>query len=159
MAVAAGHPSARVRPRVDGEPGVIEDRSQPGCRGVAGRARSWEVRRHMVGIGSALIGCQMAGRASSGRSGIVPINVTRRAGNCGMGAGQWEGACGMVVCRPQPIGRGVAGGTIGGEPHRRVVGIGRPLIVRQVTGGAISRRSANTPADVACRTVKPGMGA
>ena len=74
-----------------------------------------------------------------------------------MRAGQREAGRGVVECRPLPTGHAVADGTIGREPHCCVVGIGRLLIVRQVTGSAISRRPGVAPVKVACRTIKLGM--
>ncbi len=149
MAVAAGHPTARMGPRVDGEPGVIEDCSQPGCRGVAGRAGRWKVRRHMVGIVGAQVIRLVTRVAVGGRALVYAVDVTLRARHGDVRAGQRESGLVMVELRSLPGAGGVADLAVGGKASRLVVRIGGAVVVIEVARHARGRQVGEVPIHVA----------
>lgn len=136
VAVAASHPTARVRPRVDGEPGVIEGGSQPGCRGVAGRARGGEVRRQMVGIVRAQVISLVTRIAVGGCALVHTVDVTLHAGYGDVCASQRESRLAVVKRCAVPGAGGMADLAIGGESRRLVIRIGGAVVVVEMTGNA-----------------------
>jgi hypothetical protein len=124
MAVSTHRPFSLMRSAVNRESGVAEYSPAPPRRGVAWSAVSWESSRHVVGIGSAAVLPGMAGITVSRRSGIHACDVTVRALNRCMRAGQSIRRS-AVIKEGRPPGRcGVADGAILRETGRDMIRVG-----------------------------------
>ena len=123
---------------------VIEGGSQParGGNSVAGLTVGRETRLLVVRIVGGLIVGQVAAGTGRGRSRVLAIRMTQAA----------IGDPVLTVERPHQVvieggsqpargGGSMAGLTVGREPGRCMVGVGRPLVIRQVAAGTGRRRS------------------
>ena len=117
--------------------GVVERRSRPGGRGVAGLARSREeLRLRLVARvrGVVVIGL-MAADTRDWQGRVVAVHVAVRAlarWHC-VRTRQWECRVGMVEGGVGPHRRVVAQLAGGREPRRSMGGIGRPRIILLMT--------------------------
>ena len=118
--------------------GVVKRRVHPVSRVVTGIAGLREIRRHVVGIGSALIILEVAAHAGGAVQAVVVVDVAISAGpwRHGVHSGQREPGAVVVEGRIHPV-RGVVTLIAGlREVGRHVVGIRRPLIVLEVASDA-----------------------
>jgi len=102
VAIAAGHPASGMRSRVDGEPRVVEHRSQPGSRVVAGGAGRGKVRRLVIGIVRTQVVGLVTGIAVRWRALVLAIDVALLAGNGRVRPSQGELRLAVVKLRPVP---------------------------------------------------------
>jgi len=106
---------------------------------VADLALLREPCRDVIRVGRALEVLQVAPYAGRARQVIVPIHVTQRALHLGMRPAQRKPRLRMIErCRLPSRGR-MADLALLGHPSRQMVGVGRALIILQVTRDA--RRS------------------
>ena len=88
--MASGANSSRVAV-VGWEPGVVERRSRPRRRGVAGLARGRETRSRVIRIRRGLIVALVTGEAVGRDRCVVVVYVATGAGHGGVLAGQGNG--------------------------------------------------------------------
>lgn len=141
VAITAGIPNSRhVRTRVDGEPGVIEGRTQPGCRVVAGLAGCRELRGHVIRIGGAQIILMMAPIAVRRQGGVVVVHMTAGARHRRMESRERKAGVIVVERSRNPCARVVAHVALLGESNLHVVGVVRILEILQMAADAGSVR-------------------
>jgi len=99
-----------------------------------------KVRRHVVRIRGATVIVQMAGDASTRKTGINTILVACGARQTRMGTIQRE-LCRMIECRPQPGSCIVARRALLRETTLRMTRVRRAVVVCQMTGNT-GRRNA-----------------
>lgn len=115
------------------EPGrsVIESRSRPGRRGMAGIASGREFRLHVIRIGRGLVVLSVTRRAGACGQAVVPIYVALRTLQRNMRAGQRKPGGRMIKsCGPGNGGVAALAGLRKSGLH--VVRIGRTLKIFQV---------------------------
>ena len=140
-------------PRRDGvgsgerPPAVVEGRTRPAGRRVAGLAGLRELRRDVVRRGRAVVVGKVAADAGRGRVVVHAVQVTGRAGGAGVHAGQRPHAVREVRAFPADRVVAVLAGRL--EVARRVRRVRRRLVVRQVAAHAGGRRVGVAPAQVA----------
>jgi hypothetical protein len=136
VAVPARCPFARVRPRINGEPGVIERCAGPrGCV-VTRLASGGERRCYVIGVGYRLV-FGLVARVAIGRRARVPsADMTTRAGHLGMRSREREDCLAVVEDRWDPRRGVMANLTIRREAAGRVIGIRGLLEVSQVARDA-----------------------
>jgi hypothetical protein len=81
---------------IGGEPGVIECRSSPRCRRMAGLACRWETGRRVIGIGGALVFGGMARIAVHRRPGEFIVQMALTALDAYMGSCQGKGCLAVI---------------------------------------------------------------
>lgn len=152
MAIGARHPLAGVCPGVNGEPAMVEHRSQPGRGCVAGCASGREVGCLMVRIARAQV-VGLVTRITVGRGSFVhAVDMTFRARNGYVCAGKRERRLAVVKLRTVPGTSRVANLAVGGESRRFMVRIGGAVVVVQVTGHARGLKIGEVPIHVTGHT-------
>jgi hypothetical protein len=129
-----GREMAKVASRSDVRPGqrksggvVIERRTQPGSRGVAGIARRRVSGSDMVrhrpaqSCGALVVGSVATVTIGRQRPAVVAIHVAQRAGRGGVRPGQWESRRGVIESRSCPIRSRVANRAVRWESGRNVI--------------------------------------
>lgn len=155
VAITAGIPNSRhVRTRVDGEPGVIEGRTQPGCRVVAGLAGCRELRGHVIRIGGAQIILMMAPIAVRRQGGVVVVHMTAGARHRRMESRERKAGVIVVERSRNPCARVVAHVALLGESNLHVVGVVRILEILQMAADAGSVRQLVIVVHVALAALK-----
>lgn len=139
--------------------GVIKGRAAPRHGAVALLAGLRERRLHMIGIGRALVILQVTGNAGGIGQLVVSVDMTLRALQRGVPAGQRESGAGVIKGRSAPGSRGMTGFAGGWETYLHMVGVGGAVVILHVTGGARSTRQAVIPANMAQRALQRGMRA
>ena len=142
MAIGALVPFTLVRPAVNGEilPVMVKRSRRPGRFAVATLAIGGEFRRRMVRIGGLVVIRRMTARTSIRRVGIVAVMAgVAILGNRGVRAIQRIKTI-VVECRRHPGSLIVAALAIGREFRRRVVRIGRLVVIRRMTARTGVRR-------------------
>ena len=158
VARCAGHRDVRAGQR-ESRLVVVEYRAGPRRGVVAGNACGGESCRNVIWIrGAAVIGF-VARVAVSRRAGKLVVDVARRAGDGGVGAGERERRLVVIEHRAGPRRGVVAGGTSGWESAGDVVGIGCAGEIGFVARVAIGRGALEDVVDVAGRARYGGMGA
>jgi len=160
VAIGAGHgrvrPSQRERRRV-----VVERRSRPVRRAVAGITRVGEPHLRVVRILCVGVIRLMARYARSIRAGqiVVAVHVTRATGGRGMRPGQRESGGRVVEGPVTPVRRRMA--LVAGlrEARLYVIGIGRALEVCQMALRACPARQLVIVVRMALRALQRRMGA
>jgi len=87
---------------------VIESRTRPLRRVVAGIAGLRKTSRHVIGIRRHLVFRQMAGDAGGRQRRVLVVDVASKAGDRGVLAGQRELRCAVIEGRAGPLRRVVA---------------------------------------------------
>ena len=135
MTVVARGPLARVRAAVNREQ-VIEPGAQPTGSGVASRAVSRKPRSHVVGIGGRIV-LLLVARITVGRcAGVASADVATGALRCSMLARERESGRIVVERRRLPSGRGVTDFALLRKAGRRMIGIGRAVVIGEMTRDA-----------------------
>ena len=137
VACAARHPHILVvRPRINGEPGVVERGPGPGRRVMARLASGGERRRRVAGISGAGVIRSVAGIAVRGSRREIAVDVAAAA--CHRGVRSSQGECCVVVIkrRRSPVGGAVAQRAILGKAAGHVIGIRGALEGAEVTRNA-----------------------
>jgi len=120
-----------------GEVGVIELRSRPGRRAVAGLTCSRESGRFVIGIGCAVVVGLMAAIAVLWRACEYVIDVALHAGRCLVCSSKREGRLRVVERSAGPRSGAVTGLARGRKSSRLVIGIGCAAVIRLVAAIAI----------------------
>lgn len=126
---------------------------------MAQGAGSGESRRHVVGIGSALIIPLVAGVAVRRRSRILAIDVAAGAGHGGMGAGERKTGAVVIETGRNPRRRVVAYLALLRKPGGCVVRIVGVLEILEVTGHAQGTEIRKLSAHMAGLALQRGMRA
>ena len=158
VAVRARCPLARVCAAVDGE-SVIESRSAPRRRGVAGGASCGEACRRVVGVGRCRVVLFVAGITIHRRASELPADVATCALDADMRAGQGESRARMVKEGRYPRRRRMAHGAFLRESSRYVAGIARVVEVREVARNTCRAQAREFAADMAARAGHVDMSA
>ena len=126
---------------------------------MAQGAGSGESRRHVVGIGGALIILLVAGVAGGGRSRVLAVDVATGAGDGGMRAGQGETRRVVIETGRNPRCRVVAHLALLRKPGGCMVRIVGVLEILEVTGHAQGTEISELPAHMAGLALQGGMRA
>ncbi len=132
---------------------VVELGALPLCRRMADGAVLREARSHVVWIRSLVEVRQVATVAGGRRTGVLAVNVARRALSVAVRAGERESGLGMVELGSLPLHSRMTDRAVFGEARRGVAGIGRLVEVRQMAAFARGRRSPEHIVLMALRTL------
>lgn len=144
------------------EPDVVEGRSRPRRRGVAGLAGGWETGSRVIRIRRGLVISLVTGEAASRNRGVVVVYVAIGAGHGRVLAGQRKRRVVVIKGGRNPCRRVMAYLALLRKSRLNVVRIGRSVEILQVAGGAGRAVQAVVAVHVALRTlqrhVHPGQG-
>lgn len=159
VAIGTGGPLAVMRAGVDGEPGVVESRTQPGRRVVTRTACSRERSCDVVRIRYALI-VGLVTRVTIGRrAGVLTIHVTTGTSDLDMRSRERECRGRMIERRRLPCGGVVAHRAIRREARCDMVRTLRTVVIVLVARHAGSAQSSVFAAGVARDTGKRNVRA
>ena len=114
------------------EPGVVERRARPCCRGVAGLASGWETGRRVIRIRGGLVVALVTGEAVSRNRRVVVVHVATGAGHGRVLAGQRKRGGAVIERGRNPRRRVVADLALLRESRLSVVRAGRAVEILQV---------------------------
>jgi len=119
--------------------GVIEGRTQPGCRRMADRTVGRECCRRMVGVGGSSIIGLMAINARHFGQVVIVIDVAGRAGHGHVGSGERKSGGAVIEVCLKPRIHSVARLAICGKTGADVIRRQRILEIPHVAGIAVRR--------------------
>jgi len=128
---------------------VIESSGLPRRCVVANLALLRKSSGDMVGVGGTVEVRQVAGDASCAESGKHAAGMASRTGQRGVESSQRKCSLGVVEHCSCPGSRSMTDRAIGRKARSRMVRIIGLVVVGQVTGGAIFRRTGKAPIHVA----------
>src|SRR6266850_4717266 len=122
------------------EPGVVERRARPPCRGVTVLTGGLERRRRVIGAGRGVIVLLVTRHARRALAGVHAVTVALQAADGAVLPSQGEASGIVIEAGVGPDGRRMARTAILREPPRDVVGVLGRLELRQVTLDALRRQ-------------------
>ena len=141
-------------PVLHGEPGVVERRSLPGIRGVAGQASRGESRGLVVRVCCVVVILFVTAITVGWQSRVIVVYMTVGAGHFQVCAGQREFRFVVIEGGWNPRRGAVAQLALLGEARLQVVRILGVVEIGQVAGHASCVRQLVIPVDVTLRAIQ-----
>lgn len=138
---------------------VIERRRGPSRGVVADRAVLGKAGRPVIRVGRGVETTEMTNGARSAQPRKLSVRVTVGALGRQMRAGEGKAGLRVVEARARPGGGGMANGTVLREAGRRVIRVGRLVVIGQVAGAALRRRSREPIVGMAKEAIELGVRA